>query len=81
MPLSNHELAYRLPGLSRWAEVRDLLLWGDCEILGPRQKPDLSFVLRDFETASVFVVGTPEVDAIRRAVQPTTDLKSLLNYP
>ena len=71
MLLSNTSLAYRLPDQPRWVEVRDLLLWGDCEILGLRQEPDLSFVLRDPETASVFVVGTPEVDAIQRAVQPT----------
>ena len=57
MLLSNTSLAYRLPDLPRWVEVRDLLLWGDCEILGLRQEPDLSFVLRDPETVSVFVVA------------------------
>jgi RimJ/RimL family protein N-acetyltransferase len=70
MSRSNLSLAYRLPDLPRWIEVRDFLLRGNCEILGLRHDPDLSFVLREPETAAVFVVGTPDVEAIQLAVQP-----------
>ncbi len=62
---STASLARRLPDLPRWVEVRDLLLSVDGEIIGPHEEPDLSFVLREPGMASVFVVGTPDVDTIQ----------------
>lgn len=54
------ELAQRLPDIPRWIEVRDLLLAGLGEISGLRQlgnADELSFVLRDTESSTLFIVG------------------------
>ncbi len=54
---------------ARWVEIRDLLPSGDGEIIGLQEEPDLSFVLGDPETSSVFVVSMPDAGAIQSAVQ------------
>jgi GNAT superfamily N-acetyltransferase len=66
--LSHRTIAQRLPDLPRWVEVRDLLLSESGEITGLQEEPELSFVLRDPETASVFVVGAPAASTIQAAV-------------
>jgi ribosomal protein S18 acetylase RimI-like enzyme len=68
--LSKTDLVQRLPDLPRWVEVRDLLRWEGSEVFALQSKPELAFVLRDPETASVFVVGHPAVSAVQAAVQP-----------
>jgi hypothetical protein len=66
---AHQPLARRLPDLPRWVEARSLLLWGPCEIFGLEEEPELSAVLRDPETGSVFVVGTPAMRHVQAAVQ------------
>ncbi|HEX5830426.1 MAG TPA: GNAT family N-acetyltransferase, partial [Gemmatimonadaceae bacterium] len=61
--------ARRLPDLPRWVEARSLLLWGPCEIFGLEEEAELSAVLRDPETGSVFVVGTPAMRHVQVAVR------------
>lgn len=70
--LSNQEIAQKLSDLPRWVEVRDLLLSDSCEILALEEAPELSLVLRDLDTPSVFVIGKPSVTAIQSAIQPAT---------
>lgn len=70
--LSNQEIAQKLSDLPRWVEARDLLLSDSCEILALEEAPELSFVLRDLDTPSVFVIGKPSVTAIQSAIQPAT---------
>jgi ribosomal protein S18 acetylase RimI-like enzyme len=67
--LSNHSIAHRLPDLPRWVEARSLLLWESCEIFGLQTEPEPSLVVRDPESESIFVIGTPAVSAIQAAVQ------------
>jgi len=67
--LSNHSIAQRLPDLPRWVEARALLLWGPCEIFGLQEEPELSLVVREPDTGSVFIIGTPAVAAVQAAVQ------------
>ena len=63
-----HSLADRLPDVPRWVEARDLLRGGACEILGLREEPELSFVIRDTEPlGGIIVVGAPGDGAIRAA--------------
>lgn len=50
-------IAARLPDLARWVEVRDLALNGPADVLGLATEPELCFVLRDPEGATVFLVG------------------------
>ncbi len=66
---SNPSIAQRLPDLPRWVEARALLLSGDCEIFGLQEEPELSLVVRDPDTGSVFVIGAPAVTAVQAAVQ------------
>lgn len=65
----NNSLARRNPDLPRWVEARALLLSGDCEIFGLQEEPELSLVVRDPETESIFVIGTPSVTAVEAAIQ------------
>ena len=64
---SYHSVARRLPDLPRWVEVRDLLVLGCCEVFELREEPELSLVIRDPDTGTVFVVGRPAASAIRAA--------------
>lgn len=66
--LSLASLAGRFPDIPRWVEMRDLLLAEDCEILGLREHPELSVVVREPATGSIFVAGMPESEAIREAI-------------
>lgn len=68
---SSREIAESLPDLPRWVEVRDLLMDG-CELFGLQEEPELAFVLRDDETGSVFVVGTPARAAVEAALRQNT---------
>ncbi len=77
----SQSLAQRLPDLPRWVEARDLLLWGDCEIFGLQEAPELSFVVRDPASELVAVVGTPSVAAIQAAVQKNTGDGTVLTLP
>jgi GNAT superfamily N-acetyltransferase len=65
---SSQAIAQRLSDLPRWVEVRDLLLEG-CELLGLQEEPELSFLVRDADTKSIFVVGTPAPGAVEAAIQ------------
>src|SRR5688572_2450982 len=66
---SNHSIAKRLPDLPRWVEARALLLSEPCEIFGLKEEPELSLVVREPETGTVFVIGTPDAAAVQAAVQ------------
>ncbi len=66
---STLSIAQRLPDLPRWVEARALLLGGPCEVFGLQEGPEPSLVVRDPDTNSVFVIGTPAVTAIHAAVQ------------
>jgi GNAT superfamily N-acetyltransferase len=50
-------------------EVRSDLFREDCEIFGLEQKPMLSLVLRETDTGTVFIVGTPKVSAVQLALE------------
>lgn len=61
-------LADRLPDVPRWVEARSFLLSGECEILGLREEPKLSYVVLDpGPLGGVIVVGAPDGDAIAEA--------------
>ena len=63
-------LAERLPDVPRWVEARSFLLSGECEILGLKEEPELSFVVLDpGPLGGVIVVGAPEGDAIAEAAR------------
>lgn len=70
---ASRALARRLPDVPRWVEARGLLLEGRCEVFGLREAPELSFAVRDPETGLVVVIGAPDEDAVRAAVQPILD--------
>ncbi len=57
-------VAALLPDLARWVEVRDLALNGSGDVLGLATEPELRFILRDPESAAVFLVG-PLDEAMR----------------
>jgi RimJ/RimL family protein N-acetyltransferase len=78
---SSHSIAQGLPDLPRWVEARDLLLRGCCEIFGLQEEPELSLVLRDPVTESVFVIGTPAVTAVQAAVQQNVRDGSVIAPP
>ena len=70
--MHHRELARRLADIPRWVEVRDLLLAGQGEITGlstRRGAHEVSFVLSDGESQTVFIVGTPETSALDEAVR------------
>jgi GNAT superfamily N-acetyltransferase len=69
---SNFALAQKIPDLPRWVETRDFLLWGQPEIFGLQEAPDLALAIRDPESQSVFVVGTPTVSAVQVATHANT---------
>lgn len=60
-------LAARLPDLPRWVEVRGCLLAGRGELLGLREQPALSFVLRDPDGSLLMVVRQPEPRVLAEA--------------
>jgi len=66
------ELAKRLlkalPDIPRWLETRSPLLSGDCEVLGAVEEP-LAFVVIDRPMRLASVVGEPDGEAIREAVE------------
>jgi GNAT superfamily N-acetyltransferase len=65
----NVSIVQKLPDLPRWVEVRSLLLDGFGEIFGLQEEPDLSLVLRNPYSRSIFVVGKPIENAIEAAVE------------
>jgi hypothetical protein len=65
---SSHSIAQSLPDVPRWVEVRALLLEG-CEVAGLQEEPELSFVLREADTETVFVIGRPSGTAIEAGIQ------------
>jgi len=69
---SNLALAQKIPDLPRWVETRDFLLWGQPEIFGLQEVPDLALAIRDPESQSVFIVGTPTVSAVQVATHANT---------
>ena len=62
-------IAAKLPDLPRWVEVRDLLLSEEGEISGFQEEPRLSFVLRETDGDSLFVIGAPAAATVRAEVQ------------
>lgn len=75
-------LADRLPDVPRWVEARDLLRGGRCEVLGLREQPELSFVLRDPQAlGGIIVVGAPADEAIGAAARRNTGGGSLVAPP
>lgn len=70
--ISTKSIARKIPDLPRWVELRDCLLLGDCEILGLEEKPELSFVIQDASTESVFIIGMPLLSAVQAAVEQGT---------
>jgi GNAT superfamily N-acetyltransferase len=62
-------IAAKLPDLPRWVEVRADLLWGECEIFGLETGPELSLVVRETDTGTVFVIGRPAHTAVQKALR------------
>lgn len=62
-------IAATLPDLPRWVEVRDLLLSDEGEITGFQDAPGLSFVLRETDGLSAFVIGAPDATAMRAMIE------------
>lgn len=64
---SFRRIAGLLPDLPRWVEARSYLLGGGCEVLGLRESPALSLVVRDPDTELLIAVGAPEPLVLRTA--------------
>jgi hypothetical protein len=62
-------LADRFPDIPRWIEVRHQLRTGDPDLTGFEDGPEPSFVIRDNEGASAFVVGRPALAAVLSAIE------------
>lgn len=60
-------LAAALPDIPRWLETRGMLLSGDAEVSGLRERPAASFVVRDTVTGALSVVGRPDAAVVRDA--------------
>ena len=75
---SSQSIAQRLPDIPRWVEARDLLLWGDGEIFGLEEEPELSLVVRDPDTALIVVIGRPALAAVQAAVRRDTRRATLI---
>lgn len=60
-------LADLLPDIPRWVEVRAALLSGRGEVMALREKPALSFIVRDPDGDLLMVVAAADGDAIRAA--------------
>ena len=58
-------LAARLPDIPRWVEARALLLSHSGEIFGLEDETEPSFVLRDPDAESIFVIGAPDPTVVR----------------
>lgn len=66
-PMSiNYIIASKLPDIPRWVEVRANLLWNECEIFGLVQEPELSLVIREADTGTVFIIGQPDGKVIQK---------------
>lgn len=61
-------IAYLLPDLPRWVEVRGMLLADQAVVFGLALEPSLSLVARHAATGLVSVVGSPPAECIRRAI-------------
>lgn len=66
--LSAPAIAERLPDLPWLVEVRAILRAEEGEIFGLRESPNLSLSLWERDTHTLFVIGTPSLDAIRTAL-------------
>jgi hypothetical protein len=62
-------LADRFPDIPRWIEVRHQLRADDCDLTGFEDGPEPSFIIRDDDSASAFVVGRPALGAVLRAIE------------
>lgn len=60
-------LARQLPDLPRWVGARSLLLSGHCEVVANGSSG--GYVVRGRESRLACVVGQPEADLVRRAVE------------
>lgn len=67
-PATPGGLSRALPDVPRWVETRSMLLLGDCELFGPEESEELSFVVRGTGYPLISVVGRPSEEAIREAV-------------
>ena len=67
-------LAARLPDIPRWVEARALLLSHSGEIFGLEDETEPSFVLRDPDAESIFVIGAPDPTVVRGALRLVTQL-------
>ena len=67
-PALAKRLLKELPDIPRWLETRAPLLLGDCEVLGFVEEP-LAFVVIDRPMRLASIVGEPDADAIREAIE------------
>jgi hypothetical protein len=77
--ITHHAIAKKLSDMPRWIEVRDLLLSNDGEVMGLKETSDLSFILRETGTDSMFVIGTPDVSEIETVIRSGLRPKSSLH--
>lgn len=68
------DLAAHLPDVPRWIEVRDLLLSGDCRLVGAVAVEPLSFVLAEEPGGLACIVGLPSADVVRAAAAHARDV-------
>lgn len=68
------DLAARLPDVPRWVEVRDLLLSGECRLVGAVAVEPLSFVLAETPGGLACVVGRPSAVDVRSAAAQARDV-------
>ncbi|MEW6128470.1 MAG: GNAT family N-acetyltransferase [Acidobacteriota bacterium] len=74
------QLANALPDIPRFVETRGMLRSHACEIFGLSEGKILSFVVRSLQTGLIAVIGTPSVQAIKRAVQQNTQQNAVLAF-
>jgi RimJ/RimL family protein N-acetyltransferase len=65
LPIS---LAKSLPDIPSLVEVRSYLLSNECEILGYKDRPDCSFILRIVEEELIYIVGRPDLQEIKNTI-------------
>lgn len=65
---STQHIVQKLDDIPRLVEVRDILISEECEIFGFREFPELSFILRESETQTIYIVGKPSIDVIQNLI-------------
>jgi RimJ/RimL family protein N-acetyltransferase len=78
---SLRRIAALLPDLPRWVEARSYLMGGGCEVLGLREAPALSLVIRDPDTDLLMAVGAPDPGALQAAAGRCGPGASLIAAP